>query len=72
MLMIKFGKAEKIGGSGFLFRIVQFRQFQNMNRTRAKLEDPRCFEAMKGTKRHQGTEIEENQARSRSHKNRIV
>jgi hypothetical protein len=36
------------------------------------MEDPRCFEARKGTKWHQGTEIEENQARSRSRKNRIV
>jgi hypothetical protein len=43
-----------------------------MNMTRAKLEDPMCFGARKGTKRHQGTEIEENQARSQSHKNRIV
>jgi hypothetical protein len=43
-----------------------------MNRTGAKLEGPRCFEERKGTKRHQGTEIEENQARRQSRKNRIV
>jgi hypothetical protein len=30
----------------------------------AKFEDPRYFEARKGTKRHQGTKIEENQAKS--------
>jgi hypothetical protein len=47
MLMIKFGKAEKIGGSGFLFQIVQFRQFQNMNRTRAKLEDWKILGVLK-------------------------
>jgi hypothetical protein len=39
MLMTKFGKARKTGCSGFLFRIVQFQQFQNMNMTEAKLED---------------------------------
>jgi hypothetical protein len=37
--MIKFGKAGKIGCSGFLFGIVRFQQFQNMNMTEAKLED---------------------------------
>jgi hypothetical protein len=37
--MTKFGKAGKIGCSGFLFQIVWFRQFQNMNRTGARLED---------------------------------
>jgi hypothetical protein len=47
MLMIKFGKAEKIGGSDFLFQIVQFRQFQNMNRTRAKLEDWKILGVLK-------------------------
>jgi hypothetical protein len=72
VLMTKFDKTEKIEGSGFLFQIVQFRQFQNMNMTGARLKDPRCFEARKWTKRHQGTEIEENQARSQSRKKRIV
>jgi hypothetical protein len=37
--MAKFGKAEKTECSGFLFRTVQFRQFQNMNISGAKLED---------------------------------
>jgi hypothetical protein len=37
--MTKFGKAGKIRGSGFLFRIVWFWQFQNMNRAGGKLED---------------------------------
>jgi hypothetical protein len=64
LLMTKFGKAGKTGSSSFLFWIVWFWQFQNMNMTGAKLEDPRCFEARKGTKRHQGGDIEENQARS--------
>jgi hypothetical protein len=37
--MIKFGKARKIGCFGFLFGIVRFQQFQNMNMIEAKLED---------------------------------
>jgi hypothetical protein len=37
--MTKFGKAEKIGCSGLLFRIARFQQFQNMNMTHVKLED---------------------------------
>jgi hypothetical protein len=37
-----------------------------------RFEDPRCFEARKGAKRHQVTEIEENQVRSRSRKNRTI
>jgi hypothetical protein len=39
VLMTKFDKTEKIEGFGFLFQIVQFRQFQNMNMTEAKLKD---------------------------------
>jgi TRAP-type C4-dicarboxylate transport system substrate-binding protein len=39
VLMTKFDKAKKIGCSGLLFQTVRFRQFQNMNRTIAKLED---------------------------------
>jgi hypothetical protein len=31
-----------------------------------------CFEARKGAKRHQGTKIEENQARSQSRKNQTI
>jgi hypothetical protein len=37
-----------------------------------RFEDTRCFEARKGIKRHQETKIEENQARSRSRKNRTI
>jgi hypothetical protein len=36
--MTKFGKAEKTGCSGFLFRIVQFWQFQVKTTEGAKLE----------------------------------
>jgi hypothetical protein len=31
-----------------------------------------CFEAREGTKRHQRTRIEENQARSQSYKNQTI
>jgi hypothetical protein len=31
VLMIKFGKSEKIGSFGFLFRIVSFNSFYNRN-----------------------------------------
>jgi hypothetical protein len=37
--MTKFGKAGKTGCFGFLFRIVQFWQFQNMKKVGAKLRD---------------------------------
>jgi hypothetical protein len=37
LLMTKFGKARKPGCSGFLFRTVRFRQFQNMKKIGAKL-----------------------------------
>jgi hypothetical protein len=37
--MTKFGKARKIGCSGFLFRTVWFRQFQNMKKAGATLRD---------------------------------
>jgi hypothetical protein len=47
VLITKFGKARKIGGSGFLFQIVWFRQFQNMNRTGGKLKDWKIFFLMK-------------------------
>jgi hypothetical protein len=72
VLMIKFGKAEKIGLSSLLNRSIRFWQFQSQIKEGAKLEDPKCFEARKGTKRHQGTKIEENQARSRSRKNQTI
>jgi hypothetical protein len=55
VLMIKFGKARKTGCSGFLFRIVRFRQFQNMNRTEAKLEDLKIQCVLKKEKRLKGT-----------------
>jgi hypothetical protein len=37
-----------------------------------RFEDSMCFEAWKGTKRHQGTKIEENQVRSQSRKNQTI
>jgi hypothetical protein len=37
--MTKFGNAEKIGCSGFLFRMVQFLQFQTETEEGAKIED---------------------------------
>jgi hypothetical protein len=37
--MTKFGKAEKIGCSGFLFWIVWFWQFQYKTKEGARLED---------------------------------
>jgi hypothetical protein len=67
--MTKFRKSKKTGPSGFLFRTVRFWQFQSKAKKGAKFEDSRCFESRKGAKRHQGTEIEENQARSQSRKN---
>jgi hypothetical protein len=37
--MVKFGKAEKTGCSGFLFQIVRFWQFQVKTKEGAKFED---------------------------------
>jgi hypothetical protein len=37
--MTKFAKAGKTGCSGFLFRTIQFQQFQNMKKAGAKLRD---------------------------------
>jgi hypothetical protein len=37
--MTKFGKAEKTGCSGFLFRIVQFCHFETQTEEGAKIED---------------------------------
>jgi hypothetical protein len=37
--MTKFGKVEKTGCSGFIFRIVRFWQFQVKTKEKAKLED---------------------------------
>jgi hypothetical protein len=37
--MTKFGKAGKIGCSGFLFRTVRLWQFRNIKKTGAKLEE---------------------------------
>jgi hypothetical protein len=42
------------------------------NHERAKLEDPKYLKARKGTKRHKGTKIEENQIKSQSRKNHII
>jgi hypothetical protein len=64
VLMTKFDKSGKTGLFGLPFWNIRFRQFQNKAEERVKFEDPRYFEARKGTKRHQGTKIEENQARS--------
>jgi hypothetical protein len=67
--MTKFSRSGKTGPSNFLFWIVRFQKFQSKTKEEANFEDSRCFEVRKGTKRHQGIEIEENQVRSRSHKN---
>jgi hypothetical protein len=45
--MTKFGKAEKIGCSDFLFRIVRFQQFHNMNMIGVKLEDWKILGVLK-------------------------
>jgi hypothetical protein len=50
----------------------QQRWIQNLRAKTQRFEDPICFEAWKMSERHQGTKIEENQARSRSHKNRTI
>jgi hypothetical protein len=42
---------------------------QNLRAKTQRFEDPMCFEAWKMSERHQGTKIEESQARSRSRKN---
>jgi hypothetical protein len=73
--MIKFVKSRKTGPSGFLFQTVQFRQFleqkQDVSYTR-RFEYPRRFEAWTRTKRYQGANMEEIQARSQSRNNQIV
>jgi hypothetical protein len=53
--MTKFGKAGKTGGSDFLFQIVQFQQFQNMNRIGAKLEDWKILGVLKQGKGQKGS-----------------
>jgi outer membrane biogenesis lipoprotein LolB len=45
---------------------------QNLRAKTLRFEDPMCFEAWKMSERHQGTKIEENQARSKSRKNRTI
>jgi hypothetical protein len=37
-----------------------------------RFEDPRCFEARRWDKRHQGTKVDQSQERSQSRKNWIV
>jgi hypothetical protein len=64
MWMAKFSKSGKAGLSGLLFRNIRFWQFLNEAKEEAKFEDLKYFEARKGAKRHQGTKIKENQARS--------
>jgi hypothetical protein len=61
--MTKFGKSEKTGQSDFLFRTIRSEQEYDMSYTQ-RFEDPRCFEAWKRTKRYQGANMEEIQARS--------
>jgi hypothetical protein len=46
-------------------------QEQDMSYTR-RFKDSRCFEAWKRTKRHEGSKMEEIQARSQGHKNQTV
>jgi hypothetical protein len=43
LLTTKFGKAEKTGQSGFVFRNIRFSQFQNRNREGDKQEDLRIL-----------------------------
>jgi hypothetical protein len=62
--MTKFGMAGKIGSFSLPNRSIRFWQFHCKMKKVAKLEDSRSFEVRKGTKRRQGTKIEENQARS--------
>jgi hypothetical protein len=70
--MTKFGKFRKIGLSGLLFWNIWFWQFQSKAKEKVKFQDSRCFKARERAKRHQGTKIEENQARSQSHKNQTI
>jgi hypothetical protein len=51
--------------------LVVLEQEQDMSYT-WKFEDPKHFEVSKKDKRHQGTEIEENQVRSQNRKNRTI
>jgi hypothetical protein len=46
-------------------------QEQDMSYTQ-RFGDPRCFEARKRTKRHQGAKMEEIQAKSQGHKNQTI
>jgi hypothetical protein len=48
--MTKFGKAGKTGCFDFLFRIVQFQQFQNMNRIGARIEDLKIKDVLRSGK----------------------
>jgi hypothetical protein len=73
--MTKFGKSRKTGPSGFLFWNVRFRQFSEQEHDMSytwRFKDPRCFDAWKITKKHQGADMEEIQTRSRGRKNRFV
>jgi hypothetical protein len=54
--MVKFGKAEKTGCSGFLLRIVQFWQFQTQTDEGAKIKDLKIQGEFKHEKWRQGTE----------------
>jgi hypothetical protein len=73
--MTKFGKAGKNGSSGFLFWTIRFQQLseqeQDMSYTQ-RFKDPESFKVCKRGKKHQEANMEEIQARSRSHKNWTV
>jgi hypothetical protein len=56
VLMTKFGKAEKTGCFGFLFRIVQFLQFQGQAKKEAKLDDLKIQGSFKHGKWMEGIE----------------
>jgi hypothetical protein len=70
--MTKFGKSGKTRLSGSLFRNIRFWQFQYKTKEGTRLEDSRCFEACKRTKKYQEAEMEEIQDKSQSCKNRTV
>jgi hypothetical protein len=75
VLMTKFGKSGKAGLSNLPLRNIRFWHFQSKTEEGAKIEDLKIQCVLKqenGLKRHQGTKIEENQARSQGHKNQTI
>jgi hypothetical protein len=67
VLMTKFGKVKKTRCSGFLFRIVQFLQFQTQIEEGAKIEDLKIQGEFKNGKGRQGTN-----KRNSSQKNEVT